>query len=145
MNHLCSSEDQRFRNRVEAHDFPVTDFDHRSHLRLAYIYIVDRDTDQAAQHMRDTLIGLLKHAGVDPSAKYHETLTKAWILAIHHFMKNTSYSESADHFIDQNPDMLDSKIMMTHYSAEVLFSEQARREFVAPNLDPIPNRSEKNA
>jgi len=34
--------------------------------------------------------------------------------------------------------LLDSKIMLTHYSAELLFSDQARAEFVEPNLDPIP-------
>ena len=34
--------------------------------------------------------------------------------------------------------MLDSKIMMTHYSAEVLFSDEARAKFVDPNLHPIP-------
>ncbi len=34
--------------------------------------------------------------------------------------------------------MLDAKIMMTHYSAEVLFSDEARAEFVEPDLEPIP-------
>ena len=34
--------------------------------------------------------------------------------------------------------LLDSKIMMTHYSAEVLFSDEARARFVEPNLSPIP-------
>ena len=88
--------------------------------------------------MRKALTALLKHAGVDPSQKYHETLTEAWILAVHHHMKNTDNSESADGFIEKNTVMLDSKIMMTHYSAEVLFSEQARQSFVEPNLDTIP-------
>ncbi len=37
-----------------------------------------------------------------------------------------------------NPRMLDSKIMMTHYSEDILFSDKARNEFVAPNLEPIP-------
>jgi len=28
--------------------------------------------------------------------------------------------------------------MLTHYSAELLFSPEARAGFVEPNLDPIP-------
>ncbi len=86
--------------------------------------------------MRDTLKRFLIHNGVDPS-KFHATLTKAWILAVHHFMNSTGDSKSADEFIDRNPEMLNTKIMMTHYSAEVLFSDEARVAFVQPNLDPI--------
>ncbi len=44
----------------------------------------------------------------------------------------------SDEFIDANPTLLDRGIMLTHYSAEVLFSEEARRRFVAPDLDGIP-------
>ncbi|MCH7639980.1 MAG: hypothetical protein IH855_11050 [Bacteroidetes bacterium] len=47
--------------------------------------------------------------------------------------------DSAESFIEQNPELLDSKIMMTHYSAEVLISDEARTQFVEPDLDPIPN------
>jgi hypothetical protein len=47
-------------------------------------------------------------------------------------------AESADTFIDNNPRMLDTQIMMTHYSAAVLFSDEARARFVEPNLSPIP-------
>jgi len=138
MKKVISIADRKFKADVEACVFPAPDFDHRAHLQLAYTYLAEYTPEQAIGRMRETLIGLLKHAGVEPSEKYHETLTEAWILAVHHFMQNTPSSNSADHFIDQNPLMLDSKIMMTHYSAEVLFSDQARRTFVEPNLDPIP-------
>jgi len=37
------------------------------------------------------------------------------------FMKKTDTSESAQDFIEQNKTLLDSNIMMTHYSADVLF------------------------
>jgi len=138
VTHLLSSEDHEFRDQVEACEFTVSDFDHRAHIRLAYVYLVADNTELAIQRMRDALTGLLKHAGVDPSQKYHETLTKAWVLAVQHFMSITDSSESADDFIEKNTVMLDSKIMMTHYSAEVLFSDQARQSFVEPNLNSIP-------
>ncbi len=65
-------------------------------------------------------------------------MTRAWILAVHHFMKSSASASSADDFIELNPLLLDSRIMMTHYSAELLFSEDARQQFVEPDLDPIP-------
>lgn len=106
-------------------------------MRLAYVYLSENDTDSSVELMRNSLSRLIHHNGVPPS-KFHETLTRAWILAVHHFMNQTASSDSAGELIDQHPAMLDTKIMMTHYSAEILFSEKARGEFVQPDLDPIP-------
>jgi hypothetical protein len=145
MKYLLSKEDQEFKRLVESCEFPVAEFDHRAHIRLAYIYLVENNTEQSVDLMRDALTDLLKHAGIDPSGKYHETITEAWILATNHFIRNTENSQSAEEFIDKNAIMLDSKIMMTHYSAEVLFSNEARNGFVEPNLDPIPRYDEINS
>ena len=142
MSHQISRADEKFKSDVESCKFSVPDFDHRAHLRLAYVYLVQtNNTDASVNLVRDALVGLLKHAGVDPSAKYHETLTEAWLLAVHHFMHNTSNTNSADDFIDQNPKLLDSKIMLTHYSDDILFSESAKKQFVEPNLEPIPRHA----
>lgn len=91
--------------------------------------------------MRETLYRFLLHNCVDPS-KLHATITKAWILAVHHFMNKTGDSGSADELIDRNAEMLDTEIMMIHYSADVLFSDEARTAFVQPDLDPIPRYEE---
>lgn len=141
MKYLMSEEDKSFKEQVETCEFPVTDFDHRSHIRLAYIYLSESNTEVATQLMRESLNRFLTHNGVDP-AKYNETLTKAWILAVHHFLNKTESSTSSQAFIEQNLEMLDSKIMMTHYSAEVLFSDEARKGFVQPDLEPIPRYCE---
>jgi len=138
MNHQVTANDKDFTNQVESCGFPVAEFSHRAHLRLAYVYLVENDIETSVELIRNALTRLLIHAGIEPSAKYHQTLTEAWVLAVHHFMNHTDRSTSADDFIDQHPEMLDSKIMMTHYSEEVLFSDEARQKFVQPDRDPIP-------
>ncbi|PCJ45307.1 MAG: hypothetical protein COA74_15980 [Gammaproteobacteria bacterium] len=139
MINLISDEDILFKEQVETCEFSVSLFDHSSHLRLAYIYLLQsNNTDDSVILMREALTGLLKHVRIEPSTKYHETLTEAWVLAVHHFLNKTEHSTSANNFIEQHPEMLNSNIMLTHYSAEVLFSEEARQSFVEPNLDPIP-------
>jgi hypothetical protein len=137
MKHQISNDDREFKTKFETCVFSPSEFNHRSHLRLAYVYLVENDDETANQLMRDSLLRFLTHNGVDIS-KFHETMTQAWILAVRHFMENDSGADSANTFINNNPKMLDNKIMMTHYSAELLFSDKAREQFVTPDLDPIP-------
>ncbi|HEX7026806.1 MAG TPA: hypothetical protein VF268_06160 [Gammaproteobacteria bacterium] len=137
MKHKISVEDQSFRSAFETCSIFPEEFNHRAHIRLAYIYLCEDELDAAYQKMRRSLQMFLNHHGVDP-AKYHETMTRAWIMAVRYFMGRSSSAASADNFIESNPELLDSKIMLTHYSNEALFSDEARSVFVEPDLDPIP-------
>jgi hypothetical protein len=137
MAHTASTDDLAFRDSVESGTLQPSDFGHRAHLRLAYAYLTEHDTDGAYARMRTTILAFLARNGVDPS-KYHETITRAWIMAVRHFMESSADCGSADEFIDANPVMLDSKIMLSHYSAELLFSNRARTGFVEPDLEQIP-------
>lgn len=138
MNHQLSKKDLEFRANFESCRVPASDFDHRGHLRLAYIYLAQNETEEAYHLMRDALHVYLEHLGIELEAKYHDTITYAWILAVRHFMEVTPQSTSSESFIGSNPKMLDARIMLTHYSAEVLFSAEARVKFIEPDLEPIP-------
>lgn len=135
-SHEASEEDRAFRSAFEACTITPSQFNHEAHVRLAFVYLTEGDEDSAVQKMRDALLSFLQHNAV-PQSKFHETLTRAWVLAVRHFM-NRSTSTSAADFIAKNQQLLDSKIMLTHYSASVLFSADARAYFVEPDLDPIP-------
>ena len=135
LSHEPSAEDRNFRLAFEACTVAPSQFNHEAHVRLAYVYLTESDTNAAVQKMRDALLKFLEHNSI-PRSKFHETLTRAWVLAVRHFM-NRSTSTSAAEFIAKNPELLDSKIMLTHYSASVLFSPDARASFVEPDLDPI--------
>ncbi len=136
LSHESPEGDRNFRLAFEACTVAPSQFNHEAHVRLAYIYLTESDADVAVQKMRDALLKFLEHNSI-PRSKFHETLTRAWVLAVRHFM-NRSTSTSAADFIAKNPELLDTKIMLTHYSASVLFSPDARASFVEPDLDPIP-------
>ena len=137
MSHALSADDRQFLADFAACRVDPGAFDHRAHIRLAYGYLAEHDTETALTLMRRALLAFIEHHKI-PVAKYHETLTHAWILAVRHFMAISPAADSAAAFIAQNPRLLDSKIMLTHYSTEVLFSPEARARFVEPNLDVIP-------
>lgn len=136
-NHAISSEDFQFQRAFEAFEVDPSAFGHAAHVRLAYIYLCQHSTEVAAERMRSSLLSFLEHLGVG-RAKFHETITTAWTKAIRHFMALSKPSSSAVEFIESNPRLLDTQIMLTHYSAPLLFSPVARSEFVTPDLAPIP-------
>ncbi len=87
--------------------------------------------------MKRSLLNYLDHLGIE-NAKYHETLTQAWIKAVAYFMRLSNSCDSGFDFVSQHHQLLDTKIMLTHYSAQLLFSDKARKTFVAPDIQPIP-------
>jgi hypothetical protein len=137
MKHQASAEDEAFMRAFEACEIAPAQFDHAAHVRLAYIYLCGSTVDGAVARMKQALLAFLSHLGVGES-KYHETITRAWVMAVGHFMAEAPPCESAAAFIDANPRLLDSKIMLTHYSAELLFSPEARRGFIGPDIQSIP-------
>ena len=104
---------------------------------VAYGYLARHGVETATNRMRTGLMAYLTHHGIDP-AKFHETMTTAWIHAVWHFMQRSAPCQSADDLIARNPDLLDAGIMLTHYSAARLFSEEARAVYIEPDLQAIP-------
>ncbi|TGD75982.1 hypothetical protein E4634_00035 [Mangrovimicrobium sediminis] len=137
VHHLASPEDMEFSCRFEALEISPEDFGHRDHLRLAYVYLCVDSAETAAWRMERALLAFLNVLGLGRE-KYHRTLTCAWVDAISFFMLQTAPGNSFDEFIRRNPALLDARILLSHYSESTLATEQARRHYVAPDLEPIP-------
>jgi len=137
VTHRASPEDLEFQRAFEACETPPAEFDHAAHVRLAYIYLCAGSVDASLERMKRALRRYVEHLAVDAS-KYHETITRAWVMAVDYFMGKSEPCTSAAAFTAANPELLDSKIMLTHYSAEVLFSATARESFVRPDIQSIP-------
>jgi len=137
MKHTASAEDALYRHSFETFKVPPSEFGHAAHVRLAYIHLCEASVEVAAERMKSSLLAFLEHFGIDKS-KYHETMTWAWILAVRHFMEASPRSASSTEFIGVNGRLLDSRIMLKHYSAGLLFSHEARASFVSPDVAPIP-------
>lgn len=137
MKTTASQSDLDFRNAFEKGDISPSEFHHRDHLRLAYVYLCESDTLSAFSNFRGSIKCFLELNGVPPE-KYHETVTFAWVQAARHFMELCRPVSSFDELIDADSRLLDVTVMLTHYRKGTLFSEAARHEFLSPDLQPIP-------
>ncbi len=134
--HATSAGDRAFKAAFEAGDIAPAAFNHEAHLRLAYVYLVESGPELASQRTRRSLLAFLAQHEI-PRAKFHETLTRAWVLAVSHFMGRADSCSFAEFAVSSQP-LLDSKVMLKHYSAEALFSPAARAAFLEPDLAAIP-------
>jgi hypothetical protein len=124
-------DDQTLVERFEALTLAPGELGHREHLRIAFAMLRDADFGEAAVRFRRALRAFATSVGA--TAKYHETLTWAYLTVVHHRMAEHA-SPSSDAFLERNADLLDPRVALApHYDlAELLASPLARRVFVLP-------------
>ena len=109
----ASESDQRFARQFEAGEIGPSAFDHRGHLRLAYVCLCDAPMPAASERMRLAIQSFLHRNEVD-ALKFHETMTAAWLGAVRHFMELAGPIQSFDELVQHDSRLLDQQIMLTH-------------------------------
>jgi hypothetical protein len=111
-------------------------FGHRDHLRVAWLLLARVGVAAGAEAF---VAGLRRFAAAHgASDKYHETLTRFWLRLVAHAMGERPELAHPDAFLDAFPLLLEKALAERHWSREVLWSDTARREFVEPDLLPLP-------
>jgi hypothetical protein len=126
-------QDQDFIEQFENCTFPVSDFDHSNHVKLAWLYLRRYPVLEAAARVSDGIKRFAAHNG--KAGLYHETITWAYVFLINERLHRTSEELSWQQFVDTNPDLFDWKqsILKKYYSDETLKSDLARKIFVLPD------------
>lgn len=112
-----SISDVLFRKSFESGNVPPSDFTYLGHLRLAYTYLCENDVDSAFTKMKSSIQSFLNRNDID-AEKYHETMTKAWVQAVRHFIELAGDTVSFEEFIAFDSRLLNVEIMLSHYSRE---------------------------
>ena len=122
-------DDREFVAQFEACVLPSSQFHHRNHVRLAWLYLKEAPLLDALTRFRTSLQRYAASLGA--AAKYHETITFAFLFLIHERMQRAD-AATFDEFADANAELFDA-ILLRYYSEETLGSELARRVFVWPD------------
>jgi len=105
------------------------DFHHAHHVRAAFEILRRHDFEAALQTYADALKVMTARTG-NPYA-YHETMTVAFMTLI---AERAAPFADYDSFVLTNPDLLDKEILLTRYSRARLYSDEARRAYLPPDL-----------
>jgi phosphinothricin acetyltransferase len=122
----------------EACTLPAPEWTHEAHTTTALTYTRSLGHARALAKMRAAIQRYNASLGKDP-ALYHETVTCAWVAVIDDFLaredKGQPLAELAAGFASAT-DRKDH--LLRFYSRERLLSADARSQFVAPDLQPLP-------
>ena len=134
-------DDETFLKKFEACEFPLDEWHHEQHIKLAYLYLRRYSFEEAANRIREKIKALnAAHQIPDlPTRGYHETMTQAWLRLVWVTLCEYGLAETADAFYEQSPQLSQKKILRLFYSKEVFMAPQAKYEFLEPDLAPLPH------
>ncbi len=121
---------------------------HREHLTVALYYIKNSNSlTEATDKMRVGIFNLLKFFGVDlvKEMPYHETLTQFWMNSVNDLAKTENGYSMVETINSILENLGDKDLPLKFYSRELLFSDTARKEFVAPDLTNQINKADNFA
>jgi len=118
---------------------PSTDWTHRAHLRMAWMYLDRFALDEAHLRFRSAIIRLNAAHGVEetPARGYHETMTRTWLCAVAG-ARARHRGDDAEAFCEAHPELQARDLPLSFYSRERIFSVEARAVFVPPDRAPLP-------
>lgn len=117
----------------DAGTLPSAQFSHRVHLAAGWAYLARHGFPDGVVRFRERLRAYVAAAGA--AAKYHETLTWAYMILMNEERElRAAPGESFDAMIARRPDLLDHRggAIARVYAADELAAEAARRVLVLP-------------
>ena len=124
----------------ESAAIPLDQFNHRAHITVACSYLWLYPLEEATNRMRRGIHNFNTHHKVEstPTSGYHETLTVAWMRLLHATKAPHGAGLTVEQFLDQNPFLLSRTLLRLYYTKDRIMSPEARRQWVDPDLAPLP-------
>jgi hypothetical protein len=116
---------------TEAHDGA---FRHRQHIQLAFLAVHRHGTAEAA----DKISAWIRHLTAHAPQKFNATVTRAWTEIVGHHVAADPSVTDFEVFAEQNPVLLDKRLLTRHYTAAALASPRARAGWVEPDIAAFP-------
>jgi hypothetical protein len=130
-------DDDAFLAALHSGQLPASEFDHRQHLRLAWLQLRRAPLTAAIERTCVDIQAFASHHGAQ--AKFHRTVTEA-LLRLMAAQGATDLALDWPAFQHRNPALLSDArgLLARHYSPTLLSRPEARLRFQSPDLLPLP-------
>jgi CDP-diacylglycerol--glycerol-3-phosphate 3-phosphatidyltransferase len=132
---VLTAADAQFLAAFEAGQIANRDFHHGDHLRLAWIQIRRLGTERAS----DVVAGAIRRfaARHGHRDRYHETMTRFWVRVVAVGI-NRHPALAFEELLAAEPHLLDKNLPYRHWSRDRMGSDEARRQWVEPDVRLMP-------
>ena len=131
-----TGDDRRFLGRFEDCTLTESEWTHLAHIRVAWVCLALEPADTALERICRGILRFNTTVLGRPEM-YHETVTVAFTRLV---ANRRRVGEAWEMFANRIDDFLDRKtpVLLRYYSADRLFSDEARVRFVDPDLAELP-------
>ena len=129
--------DRSFLEDFESGRLPKEAFRHRDHVRLAFLCLRLGSEAEAAARVERGIRAFARRHGVEQL--YHATITLAWLRLVADAVVRAGRPARFDVLAAACPELLDKGLITRYYSAELLAGDRTKRQFVEPDLAPLPS------
>ena len=127
--------DEQFLAAFEAGQIANQSFHHRDHLRLAWVQIRRLGLERASESVAQAIRQFAAHHG--HADRYHETMTRFWLRAMGLGIDRHP-TLPFDDLLAAEPHLLDKNLPFLHWSRERMGSDEARQQWLEPDLRAMP-------
>ncbi len=115
---------------------PPTQFHHRDHLRLTWALVRLTGVEAAMKRITSGIRYFATQHG--QAEKYHETMTRFWVLLVGHMVAARPDITTFDEFLAAFPMLLEKDLPYRHWRRETMLSSDARAHWVEPDILALP-------
>ena len=128
--------------RFTAGTVPAAEWTHLAHLRVGAWHVHHLGPEVALARLRAGIRSLNQaHGTVNSTSRgYHETITAAYVRFIAQFLASCPFEMAFGTRVEElmSSTVAQPEFLLCFYSREVLMSPRARKQWVEPDLAPIP-------
>lgn len=137
--------DTQFLQDFQTGVLPFEQWTHAAHIRMAYLVCQSSvNFEEALERIRQ---GIQHFNGLHASKLkigFHESMTRLWATLVWNAVQTFSATHSdSSAFIEQNNHLMDSSLWKQYYSPTLMFSPEAKKDFIEPDLKSISIENKK--
>lgn len=150
--------DEEFLRQFEDCTLPYVHWTHHAHLRVAYCYVTRYGLADAIPKVTAGIRAYNRSQNIvdTPTSGYHETMTVAWLHIVAAMLDVYGPTGAiapgappilgpdappSQEFLAAQTQLTEKKLLRLFYSRERFLSPEAKYHFVAPDLAPLPKRT----
>ncbi|CAF0970801.1 unnamed protein product [Rotaria sp. Silwood1] len=133
LSQIDDDTNEDFVEKFEKHQLSIEAFDHRTLLRIIWVYLVILGRQKTVKILFDYLKFYIKDM--------NETLIYFWIQIVHYAFEATKNpTNDFTGFLLMNPQLLnETELPLSYYKKDTLFSRQAKTTVVLPDVKQLPS------